>query len=106
MKRHNRYAFFRTDTNLRVIVKNGEKVDVEWRCRLQAQVPNRGAKLLRGCEAHSDGANTSGAADCQREVRSAREGHARAGEWIWAAETLGEARSDAGHASSFRFCDP
>jgi len=94
MKRHNRHAFFRTDTNLRVIVKDSEKVDVEWRRRAQAQVPNRGAKLIRGYEAHSDGTNTSAA------------GHAGAGEWISAAETLGEARSDTGHTSSFRLRDP
>lgn len=106
MKRHNRHAFFRTDTNVRVIVKNSEKVDVEWRRRAQAQVPNRGAKLFRGYEAHSEGTNTSPAADRQREVRSPREGHAGAGEWISAAETLGEARSDTGHTSSFRLRDP
>jgi hypothetical protein len=102
MKRHDRHAFFCTDTNSRVIVEDSEKVDVERRCRLLAHAPNRGAKLLRGYEAHSDGANTSAAADRQRQVLGRGEGHAGTGEWISQAETLGEARSDTGHTSTFR----
>ena len=101
MKGHNRHALLGAHTNLRVIVKDRDEVDVEGRCGLLAHLLDHDAELLRRREAHPNRSNTSATAHRQREVRRhTGKGHARTGKRMLAAKALGKPRYDVAHVVS------
>src|SRR5262249_4001309 len=97
MKGHNGHTLFCADANLRVIVEEGDEIDVEGRCGLLAHFVDHGAELLRGHQADPDRPNPSATAHRKREVRHAGEGHARTGKRVLAAKALSASRDDIAH---------
>src|SRR5262249_17300275 len=100
MKGYNGHALFCADANLRVIVEDRDKIDVERRCGLLSHFVDHGTELLGGREADPDRANPSTTAHLKREVRRhAGEGQARTCKRVLAAKALGEPRDDVAHAA-------
>src|SRR5215813_9837342 len=97
MKGDDRHLFFCADANVRIIVEDREKIDVEWRTGPLAHVVDHATQLLRRRKADADCANASAAADRQCELRHSGERHAGTGKGMVAAKPCGKPRSNGVH---------
>src|SRR5215831_11099532 len=97
MKGDDRHLFFCADANVRIIVEDREKIDVEWRTGPLAHVVDHATQLLRRRKADADCANASAAADRQCELRHSGERHAGTGKGMIAAKPCCESRCNGVH---------
>src|SRR5262245_30460647 len=97
MKGNDRHLFFRADANVRIIVKDREKIDVEWSIGRFADLVNQTTEQLRRRKADADCANSPATADRQCELGHSGESHARTGKGMLAAKPSGKPCRNGAH---------
>src|SRR5580700_3436020 len=98
VKRGDRHFFFGADSDLCVIVKTGDEIDIERCVGGRADLMDDGPELFGWGETHTDCSDPTASADPEGEVVStAGKGHAGTGERMAAAEALCHTCRDAAH---------